>query len=475
MRAPVATRSQVAAPLPPDQEPASEPRRVPVWTALAVATSLAVLAASVIVGADTMWLVALGDVVLRTGSVPVGLPFAVVDTTAWPPVPALGGVLLALVDHLGPLGLPAVELAAAVALLSLLAVAARRLGATDGATAAAVFLVALGTFPALMVVRAQLLSLVPFAVLLLILRGESRRPSTRVWWLVPLVAVWGNLHGTVLLGVAVGGCYLLVGRLRRDPWTAAGVLASMLVALLLNPAGLRTPAYYYGVFTNETARQHILLWAPLQLSAPFDLLLVVTTLLLLGLALFSRRPVWEYVAAAGLLVSAASAARNGIWLSMFAVAPAAAGLTALLGRRTRSRPAGLLRAVALVCTVAMVCLSAALLVQREPAFAADADDARAIARLAAGRTVLAPEPLAEALAADGSRVWIADPLDAFPAADQDAYLAFLAGHGRPADRALDAAVVVVVVDGSPAAALARRDGFVPMARVGADDIDVRSH
>jgi len=450
-----------------------------VWTALSVATSLAVLAASVIVGADTGWLVALGDIVLGTGHVPAGLPFAVADTSGWPPVPALGGVVLALVDRLGPLGLPAAQLTAAVVLLSLLAVAARRLGATDGAAATVVALVALGAFPALMVVRAQLLSFVPFALLLLLLRAESRRPSRRVWWLAPLVGVWGNLHGTVLLGVAVGGCYLLVGRLRRDPWTAAGVLAAMLAALLLNPAGPRTPAYYFGVFTNETARQHILLWAPLRLSAPFDLLLVGTTLLLLGLAACSRRPVWEYVAVAGLVVSAASAARNGIWLSMFAVAPAAAGLTTLArrrsGARSDSRPAGPLRAVALVSTFAMVCLSAALLVLRYPAFAADVANARTIARLAAGRTVMAPEPLAESLAADGARVWIADPLDAFSATDQDAYLAFLAGHGRQADRALDAADLVVVVHGSPAAALAREHGFAPMTTVAGYDLVVRSH
>ena len=56
--------------------------------------------------------------------------------------------------------------------------------------------------PALLVVRSQLFSLALFPLLVLLLRGEARAPSRRIWLLVPLVALWSNLHGGVLLAPA---------------------------------------------------------------------------------------------------------------------------------------------------------------------------------------------------------------------------------------------------------------------------------
>lgn len=455
-------------------------RRAPIWTLLVIAVVALALAGQVIVGADTMWMVALGDNIGRTGHLPVGLPFAVADTRGWAAVPALGAVLLSWVHRLGPLALPAAQLVVDLALLGLLAVGARRAGARDGASAAVLAVFAVGALPALGVVRGQTLSLIPFALLLLLLREESRRPSLRVWLLVPLVAVWGNLHGAVLLGVAVAGCYLLARRWRSSPWTAAGVGVAMMLALLANPAGVHAPAYYYGVFTNATAQRKLLLWAPLRLDAPFDLLLAVTALALIGLAAYARRPVWEYLALAGLAVATASAARNGIWLGLLTTPPAAQGLTRLhaaISRRRqdtgRSRLDGPLKAFAVAGALIMCSVAATTLAGRAGAFSTDADVATRIARLTAGHTVLAPEPLAESLAADGARVWVSDPLDAFPASDQVAYIDFLLGSGQPAARAFDHVDLAVVTPGSPQAAVAERGGFHTIARIAAYDIDQR--
>jgi hypothetical protein len=332
------------------------------------------------------------------------------------------------------------------------------------------------------VVRAQLLSLLPFALLLMLLRSESERQSRRVWWLVPLVALWGNLHGAVLVGVAFSGCYLVARRWRQSPATAAGVLVALCGALLLNPAGLRTPSYYYGVFTNQTARRGILLWAPPQLGATFDVLLVCSVALLLALAVYARRPFWEYVALAGLAVATASAARNGIWLGVFSAPAAAAGVTRLLGsrrpRRGRSatlrRVRRLLPAALLTASVTLLGMASVVLSGHAQTFVAEDSTAEAISRIAAGRTVLAPEPLAESLAAAGARVWMSDPLDAFSASDQAAYIDFLLGHGPGARRALDAATLVVTLHRSAQADLAFQAGYRPIAVVADYDIDART-
>jgi hypothetical protein len=51
---------------------------------------------------------------------------------------------------------------------------------------------------------------------------------------------------------------------------------------------------------------------------------------------------------------------------------------------------------------------------------------RAVAA-ADGRAILAEPASAEAIAAAGGRIWISNPLDAFPRSDQRAYLAWLEG------------------------------------------------
>ena len=63
-------------------------------------------------------------------------------------------------------------------------------------------------FGPIVAIRGQLFSLPLFAACALLLRAETREPSRRIWLLVPLLALWGNLHGAVLTGAAVAGAYL---------------------------------------------------------------------------------------------------------------------------------------------------------------------------------------------------------------------------------------------------------------------------
>lgn len=82
--------------------------------------------------------------------------------------------------------------------------------------------------------------------------------------------------------------------------------------------------------------------------------------------------------------------------------------------------------------------------------------------VAVDRVVLAPSPLAEALAVDGVTVWVSNPVDAFMPDDQVAYLDFLSG--RPGmDRAVAQVDVVVTQDGTAAArAMGAATSFDPV-------------
>ena len=98
---------------------------------------------------------------------------------------------------------------------------------------------------AVLVVRAQLYSIALFPLLVLLLRSEAARPSRRIWLAVPMVALWANLHGGVLVGFCILAAYLVLKRHRRIE--AACVLAASAAALLATPALLHTVGYYAAV------------------------------------------------------------------------------------------------------------------------------------------------------------------------------------------------------------------------------------
>lgn len=441
-------------------------------TPMVIAVVLLFVSRFAIVGADSHWLVALGDHILANGRLPEGLPFAAAPTEDWPNVLVFAELVFASLHKVGDSGLAAAQLVCDAIALALLALGARRLGASDAGTAVTLSLVALGSLPAMVVIRLQLLSLVPFAAMLLLLRSQHLMPSRRIWWLVPLFALWSNLHGAVLMGFAVTSCYLLLSRLRETPGQAVLVGLASFAAFWLTPAGLDTGRYYLGVLGNEAAERGTDLWARPSLSRPFDVLMLVAALALLGLASRRRLPLWEYAALAGLAVGTAMAARHGLWLLMLVAAPAAVSLKgpvvpngAVLKVRSRYVP-WVFAALAVMLGMTMVARGESVSPVR-PAVV------EGIAQAAGTHTVLAPEPLVESLAVAGVRVWAADPIDAFTKADQSAYLDFLAGKAG-ASRALEGSDIVVVEPKSrPADTVAGRVDFALTRTVDGWDVYTR--
>lgn len=448
----------VAGPDEPGSDPVADGYR---WCLVAILLIVGVLAYFATVGADCLWLVALGDRIREQGRVPDGIPFAAADSAGWPN--AIVAAELAL-SGLHSLGLPALvvtQLLAATSALVLLVLGARADGASDAATARVLALFSLGAVTGLAVVRLQLFSLIPFAALFWLLRAEHRRPSRAVWAVPLLVGIWTNLHGAVLLGVAVAGAYLLFSRLRARPGETVVVGALTAVALLATPAGLSTVGYYAGVFTNEAARQHTGLWARLSPTAPFDVALVVVGVVLVVLAVRRGLPLWEWVVLAGLALATIGAARNGLWLLMWAVAPAAV-------QSSRAGPARVTHRasfVAVALALAAAGVTAITLARSNSLLGVDPPVVDSLARAAGDRVVLAPEPLAEALAEAGATLWVVDPIDAFDDSDQRAYLEFL-DDGDPSAALPHVDVVVVAADSDAADRMDQAPGFDVAVRQG---------
>lgn len=433
------------------------PARFTVLVACFVSALCALLAT---VGADASWLAALGGEIARSWSIPGGVPFAAVTSAGWHNVPVLGELVFHALDAgLGTRGLVFAQLVAVVACLTFVSIDVRRGGVADAPGALSLILVAFASAPAILVVRSQLYSLALFPLLVLLLRADARRPSRRLWLLVPLVALWSNLHGGVLLGVAVAGAYLVFARARKEPLVAAGVGAGMALALFATPALVETAAYYRGVLGSRAAVHGEGLWRPLSLGAPFDVVFLMVALPLLVLAIRSRPALWEKVAIAGLTIAAVRSSRNEVWLALFLALPAARGLAGSRRWRIAVPPLAMGAIAGLLAVVAVAGIA------RTPASNGASPRLLQAAAGAAGRTPILADGLnAEELALASRRILIGNPLDAFPVREQQRYLDWLAGR-RAGDVEVSRVQVVLVTAGSAAERrLARRPDFRALAR-----------
>jgi hypothetical protein len=411
------------------------------WLAVALGAGACALLGSI--GADARWLAALGGTILERGSIPSGVPYAAAPSVDWVNVPVLGELVFHALQVMGgDRGFLVAQLIAVTAALTLLALGMRALGASDAARAVVLMLVFFAAVPSFLIVRAQLFSLVLFCAALLLLRAESRRSSRRVWLLVPLIVLWANLHGGVLLGLAIAAAYLVLERARREPVVAASVLAACCAALFLTPALLDSGHYYLGVLRSEAAQRGEGLWAPLSVGNPFDVLFIVLAIPLLVFAFRAGSRVWELACIAALSGLTLHAGRNSVWLLCFIAAPAAHGLGKRFLRDFSVSP----RTLVLCAWVPAAFLVVGLL-QTPRQYGAGERVRSEAARLAAGKPILADGIDAEQLALDGQRVWIANPLDAFSRRDQRLYLDWL--DADPAgDALLRGATAVVVARGS---------------------------
>jgi hypothetical protein len=407
------------------------------WLAVALGAGACALLGTV--GADARWLAALGRTIVAQGSIPPGIPYAAAPSADWVNVPVLGELVFHAVQVVGgDRGFLLAQLVAATAALTLLALGMRALGAPDPASAIVLVLVFFAAVPSFIIARAQLFSLVLFCAALLLLRAESRRPTRRIWLLVPLIALWGNLHGAVLVGLAVAAAYLVLERSRREPFVAVGVLAACCAALFLTPALAESGSYYLGVLRSEAARHGEGMWAPLSVHKPFDVLFVLLAIPLLVFALRSGLRMWELVTVAAFVALTLHAGRNALWLVCFIAAPAALGLGKRFVRDFTVSP----RPLAL-CAVVPAAFLAIGVLQTPHQDGAGKRVRTEAARLAAGKPILADGIDAEQLALDGRRVLIANPLDAFSRRDQRLYLDWL--DASPAGDALLRGIGTVLV------------------------------
>jgi hypothetical protein len=387
---------------------------------IAITAVIAAVATVATIGADARWLAALGGAIAAQRSIPNGVPYAAAPSAGWPNVPVLAELVFHWLNAGGNRGFVLAQALAVGGALAVLRSDMRHGRAGDSSSAVVLLTVAVGASAALFVIRVQLFSVFFFPTLALLLRSEARSPSRRVWLVPALLCVWSNLHGAVLVGLAIALIYLVVERSRHEPLCAAAVAAVSVLAVCVTPALERTPAYYLGVLRNQAARRGEGLWAPLSITSGIDLVFIVAAIVLVTLALRTRPRLWELIALAALAILAVKTARSGVWLVFLAAPPAAAGLR-MRWRLPRKWATGVTVGIGIVAVYGIA--------HRPPQPDVSASLIRQTLERADGTPILADGLDAERLALKGGRVWMSNPLDAFSRHDQRVYLDWL--DGRP--------------------------------------------
>ncbi len=187
----------------------------------------------------------------------------------------LTDVLLAAVfNHAGVFGLILLKLACtAVVILALAAAMAE----TDSSTLVQ-FAVLIGSAVVIkpqMQFRPQSFTFALLAVLIYLLTRDAYRRTGRLWLAIPILALWANLHGGFIMGIAALGTYsavsglqdVIAGRGYRRAIRLAAITGAAILATLATPYGFGTWQAIAHALRNPYTRVVIVEWQPLVSAA----------------------------------------------------------------------------------------------------------------------------------------------------------------------------------------------------------------
>lgn len=390
---------------------------------------------------DIAWQQWLGLHVLRTGSLPFALGPETFTAAGAHWVPQEWALSIAVALTVGTpwfVLLAALTTLAAASALLFTALSARALGASTIACAFAVTCVAFSMLESYGI-RAQVFGWALLAAMMYLLRCA---PDRAKWWIVPLVALWANLHASAMLAPALIALWTAGTALQARGWNAnvrRYVLLTLACtcAVFATPLGYRLPLYALELL-HSPIRSLISEWQPSGLSAvSFTLgaLALIVTGCVVGFDRSRRLP--EVLLFAAVTWLAVSAVRN-VPICAIVIAPAVASrLSRFLPEHLRVNTLFLERpALALLYAgaFAAAALSGAVL-SASPEFAQGNLPRGAIAKLAAipGMHRLYCEDFAWcslALQHGNMREFIDGRCDPFPLTVWKDYVAVFKANGR---------------------------------------------
>jgi hypothetical protein len=280
---------------------------------------------------------------------------------------------------------------------------------TGGATSRSTFLIgflAVVAGPWGWTLRAQTTALPLFAGTLWLLVDASRRGVRRRTLLaLPLLVLWANLHGSVVLGAALttllGVTELL--RARRLVWMPLALAVLAPLCVLASPYGWKLVAYYDLMLVEAPFADILREWQwsrPDATTALFWLLAVVAAALLATRRGRSRLTTYELLVLAVTFVGAVQAVRGVIWFALAAAAILPVALDGVLAKTDVQAPK-VNRAISLAALAGLAVALLAFLARPGSWLTSGWPDAPVEAVRAATR-----DPAVRLYATDGTADWL---------------------------------------------------------------------
>src|SRR5262249_44067280 len=153
--------------------------------------------------------------------------------------------------------------------------------------------------------------------------ADARQPSRRVFWTLPLLVLWTNLHGSVVLGAMLVSLDGLVGMVQQRLPSGRGgpLLPAPWACLFASPPRPPPPPHLWKILVGGDFKHFVTEWAPTTLSAQTA---AVYLIVLGGLWLLGRAgrgvPLLDQLAFVLASVLAFEAVRNTAWIGLVALA-----------------------------------------------------------------------------------------------------------------------------------------------------------
>jgi hypothetical protein len=258
----------------------------------------------------------------------------------------IGGIKLALLVH-------ALLVTSGIAGAALIA---RARGASALSVTWVAIPVLIAYYPVASVMRPQTFAFPLFAATLWLVLTDAQRPSRRVFLTLPLLVLWTNLHGSVLLGamlVSLAGLVSMAPH-RRPTGRGLALLLAPWACLFASPYALHLPSYYEKILVGGHFKEFVTEWRPTTLttSTAAVYLLVLGGLWLLGRA-GRTAPALDQLAFALTAVLAFEAVRNTAWIGLVALAVLPLLVDRLRGPVQDPPPMNRILAVTIVATTAI--------------------------------------------------------------------------------------------------------------------------
>jgi hypothetical protein len=183
-------------------------------------------------------------------------------------------LMAAIFNHAGVFGLILLKLACSAVVILALAAALAETGSSTLVQFAVLIGSAVVIKPQLQF-RPQSFTFALLAVLICVLTHDAYRHRGRLWLAIPILALWANLHGGFIMGIAAIGTYAAVsglqdfiaGRGYDRALRLGAITTASILATLLTPYGFGTWQTVGHALHNPYTRTVIEEWQPLAFAA----------------------------------------------------------------------------------------------------------------------------------------------------------------------------------------------------------------